>query len=313
MVCDWTELGRREASVAAPLACGTFLLLAVVISSSLSGGLFPAPPSNQFAQTFSTILRDLYIDGDSIWTVLLSTNSHPGEAVVVEVGIGGSGNRSMQCAQAVELKFGRVVCFEPSIKNVAKFKEIQRKRFAGASNIELVEKAVSDVTGNTLQFSSKGTNSDHVQSIQGQDELSRGNTIKVKTISLDDAFPSEHIYLVKIDTQGYDGSVLRGMKEMLSARRVKYVLFELWPVGMRDFGKYGCKETLEYLMGFSYTMYETIIDCLIQGRQAPCPMKTRNPHYHNPTELCNWYFEHGDAFGSWTDVLLVRSDAMQKV
>jgi FkbM family methyltransferase len=54
-----------------------------------------------------------------------------------------------------------------------------------------------------------------------------GQTFDVALLALDDIFPNgESIGVVKIDVQGYELSVLKGMEKMLRERRVRHVVFE---------------------------------------------------------------------------------------
>jgi hypothetical protein len=43
---------------------------------------------------------------------------------------------------------------------------------------------------------------------------------------LDDIFPSEDVHLLKIDVEGFEKTVLKGAKNLMSSKRVKYLISE---------------------------------------------------------------------------------------
>jgi FkbM family methyltransferase len=74
---------------------------------------------------------------------------------------------------------------------------------------------------------------DHFSSNQGtsyvgpRDAQSNGQAIDVSILALDDVIPeSQSIGVVKLDVQGYELSVLKGMERLLRERRVRHIVFE---------------------------------------------------------------------------------------
>eukprot|EP01051_Picozoa_sp_SAG22_P019456 SAG22_NODE_3596_length_1626_cov_2.592665_2_plen_161_part_00 len=48
----------------------------------------------------------------------------------------------------------------------------------------------------------------------------------IKPYVLDEVFPTQELLMVKIDVQGGEAGVLKGMTKMITERRVKYIYFE---------------------------------------------------------------------------------------
>ena len=71
------------------------------------------------------------------------------------------------------------------------------------------------------------------------------------------------IYIVKVDTQGFDGVILEGMVSLLTDKRIDYVLFELWPKAMLHEGRKSCTETLLFLTSFGIRLYELAMPGLV--------------------------------------------------
>ena len=53
-----------------------------------------------------------------------------------------------------------------------------------------------------------------------------GESVDVRMVRLDDFLPPAGNYVVKIDVEGFDANVVAGLKDGLSAKRVKICLFE---------------------------------------------------------------------------------------
>jgi FkbM family methyltransferase len=59
-----------------------------------------------------------------------------------------------------------------------------------------------------------------------------GPSVPVEIVALDDLLPTEGVSLVKIDVQGYELQVVRGMQRILDRVRDIKVFFEYWPAGL---------------------------------------------------------------------------------
>ncbi|MBM4315289.1 MAG: FkbM family methyltransferase, partial [Deltaproteobacteria bacterium] len=71
--------------------------------------------------------------------------------------------------------------------------------------------------------------------------------VGVRMVSVDEYLRSERsdVGFVKIDVQGYDCYVVKGMKETLSRSKNPMVIGELWPYGLRQAGSSADEYVLE--------------------------------------------------------------------
>jgi FkbM family methyltransferase len=113
---------------------------------------------------------------------------------------------------------GRVVAFEPHPRNFALLKKNLEAN--GLTQVEAVQKAVSNRAGSTELFQAQSTASHSVVSVQ-HDSTSGGGSLNesmvVDTVALDDFFPpgSPEPRLIKIDIEGAEPLALAGMRCLL--------------------------------------------------------------------------------------------------
>jgi len=118
------------------------------------------------------------------------------------------------------LHTGKLYCIELSPVN---FKRLQGD-FSDYDNIEFVNAAISDSDG-SLNYYEGYTSETH--NILGHDASYRSNkgVGTIQSIKLDTLLKDEgDIKLIKIDVEGAENKVLRGMKEV--AKRTEYILLE---------------------------------------------------------------------------------------
>ncbi len=164
------------------------------------------------------------------------------------------------CVSAVaDGHFRRAVAFEPEINN---FRLLKANVVLNGleSAIEVHNLAMSDSPNEALQFELCGDNhGDHrvrveSESVGHHNELSRRVTsVKAQTL---DAFADGFeplTTLIWMDTQGFEGPILAGAKEVIR-RRVPLCL-EFWPYGLRRAKTF---DTL--LQALADSSYATIID-----------------------------------------------------
>jgi FkbM family methyltransferase len=121
---------------------------------------------------------------------------------------------------------GRVVSFEPHplifqtlARNVSRWKDLER-----LDMLEIHQAAVSSSAG-TLAL---GVEPDTFARNKGTASLEHADPIEatdVQTVRLDDLF-SEAIAVLKLDVEGHELSALRGAEQLLSAKRIRDILFE---------------------------------------------------------------------------------------
>ena len=119
-----------------------------------------------------------------------------------------------------------VVAFEPDPENAALLRKNVRENGFEAS-VEVVQKAVWDRTGSERLYTSPDNRGDHRLYSSGDDRES----LVCDTVRLDDFFGSRDtpIGLVKIDAQGAEGRVLKGMRRTLERNRSAALLIEFSP------------------------------------------------------------------------------------
>ncbi len=124
---------------------------------------------------------------------------------------------------------GRVFAFEPSLRNYHHLLNASKQ----LPQIRPLQAAVSDVTGTAYLYESANMNVDHrmYKTEEGQ------QVQEVHTIRLDDYFPdTTGISFVKIDVQGFELSVLKGMRELIARNQQMIILCEYWPYGLKQAG-----------------------------------------------------------------------------
>ena len=123
---------------------------------------------------------------------------------------------------------GKVIAFEPSPVN---YGHLAGYGF-GYDNVELVNAAVGDTTGEVFLRISQDLNVDH----RTYDTGEKRDTISVKCYRLDDFLENGKVDFIKIDIQGYEYRALSGMKKTLETNRDIKLLLEFWPYGLKAAG-----------------------------------------------------------------------------
>jgi len=106
---------------------------------------------------------------------------------------------------------GRVYAFEPEPKNFEVLKE--NKKLNDFKNVIIEELAVSDKADFVFLELSDDT---------GQHKISN-NGIKVKSVILDEYFKNQTINFIKMDAEGHERKILKGMKRILENPNLKMV------------------------------------------------------------------------------------------
>jgi len=174
--------------------------------------------------------------------------AEPGDLVVD----GGANIGYMTSLLAVRVgRLGKVMSFEP---HPGIFSHLQRnvnswKNEGLPGRVELFQAALGDTNGlvelHTPSFFSKNAGTSWV----GEDSRGlEGTCQRVPARTLDSIIPEgQEVGLVKLDVEGSELTVMKGMQSLLVGHRVKHVVFEEW-------GAFPAT-THQFLSGLGYTVY----------------------------------------------------------
>ena len=126
---------------------------------------------------------------------------------------------------------GKIHSFEPTPRTYEILRDnIQVNGFLESGVIELHQTAVTDRSG-TSPFAVFSNDSGHnTLFADGPGKL------EVQTISLDEALPAETVDLVKIDAEGAEPLILRGMRQIIERSPAIRIIIEFAPVNLRQAG-----------------------------------------------------------------------------
>lgn len=82
-----------------------------------------------------------------------------------------------------------------------------------------------------------------------------GPSVVVEIVPLDEILPIEQVDLVKIDVQGYELNVAKGMQAIVERSPAIKIFFEFWPVGLEHAGS-APVELLEFFMNRRFSLFE---------------------------------------------------------
>ncbi len=148
---------------------------------------------------------------------------------------------------------GKVFAFEPEPSNFEILKKnVKRNNYL---NVELEQAAVADYNGMTKLFLSHVAAGGH--SVIAKKFL-RGGNISVKVTKLDDYFKGNDLFnkisFVKIDVEGAEFEVLKGMKKILEENKKFNIILEFNPSSIRKEGK-DPLALLEFLESLGFDFY----------------------------------------------------------
>jgi FkbM family methyltransferase len=128
---------------------------------------------------------------------------------------------------------GRIIAIEPEPEN---FEYLNRTvRANRAKHVVCVRKGASDQEGRLTLYTSSGNRGDNRLY---RNDLADGS-YEVETSTLDTILDEQGILsadLIKIDVQGFEGQVLRGMRQTLRRSGRLVMLLEFWPFGLECAG-----------------------------------------------------------------------------
>ncbi|CAB9527170.1 expressed unknown protein [Seminavis robusta] len=314
-------------------------------SSTMTGQvgvqLIPTNPSSPLIR--DALLQIPSISAEKIWESLLQEavalmKNHQAQQqqqqttapkfIAMEVGM----FHPKQCFQAARQGL-EAHCIEPSPRAFQRIAQARRMEPEDVkTRIHLYNKAAGASPGK-VTFSAGDSTGDHVGTYDAWNmQAAEGSPIQVDSIRLDDLIDEfmprnshDKLFVLKVDTQGYEPSVFDGLKHsVFLQRRVDYVMFEYWPKGMDllstgDVHKRSCvaHSILQALHEAGYTLYAlpgtAHIKAPKEGKRAI--VREKAP-MHNFRENCLYYYQVEDRFpspdykmGYWSDMLAVAPGA----
>ncbi len=174
---------------------------------------------------------------------------------------------------------GRIIALEPDPEN---FHFLQKTVAANKpARVDCINKAAAGENGTlTLYTSSSNRGDNRLYS----NELCEGE-VQVDVCTIDSLLPSlgvDSVDLIKMDVQGFEGHVFRGMRKTLRDSRNLVLLSEFWPFGLESAGTPPL-QVLEELEAAGLVLHELTP----QGRLTPIGDKVKfierfpNRHYTN--------------------------------
>jgi FkbM family methyltransferase len=127
---------------------------------------------------------------------------------------------------------GAVFAFEPHPRNFKLLSANTRRN--GLENVKCFPFAVSDSEGDAELFEAESNTGDH-RLYRSDDGYRRA--LRVRTVRLDSVSEIRTpVGFVKIDVQGQEPAVMRGMEGLLRSSPDAIVALEFWPYGLRQTG-----------------------------------------------------------------------------
>ena len=208
------------------------------------GGRFEPPSADRLAYLW---LHKLGIMGSE--RALLEAQVQPG-MVVADIGANVGLYTYLLAKQVGER--GLVYSFEP---NPALFGSLEANcRTNGVVNVRLHNVALG-AQHDTLTLTRSRFNS-------GDNRLSRGSTssvdggVSVPVRPLDSLLEGRPLDFIKIDVQGWELEVFRGMRDQLTSSRPLRIYFEFWAAGLRSAGS-DPAELLAFLQQHGFRLHRT--------------------------------------------------------
>jgi len=146
----------------------------------------------------------------------------------------------------------RVVAIEPDPEN---FSYLQKTVLAnGGTNTTCVHKAAADKAGIMTLYVCADNRGDN----RLYDNELRSGTCTVDVVTVDELLKSlslESVDYIKMDVQGYEAHVLRGMQRTLGGSHPLVLVMEFWPHGLTGAGSKPV-EVLEFLTAIGLQLFE---------------------------------------------------------
>lgn len=153
---------------------------------------------------------------------------------------------SLMAAKAVGSS-GKVYAFEPENENYNLLqKNIDENNYI---NVTPIKKAVSDIVGTTKFYLRDDNLCAHSIVPREGDHV-----VEVETTTLDEYLKGVQVDVVKIDVEGAEPKVLKGMQELIRANKSMAIVIEFYPKAIDEFG-YPPIQLLNDLKNADFTLY----------------------------------------------------------
>ncbi len=196
------------------------------------------------------VSQELLLSGkwEEYETELFKKHINKGD-VVLDIGAH-IGYYTLIAARSVGNK-GKVYAFEPDLKNFKLLKKnVEENKY---KNVVLVNKAVTDISGEVNLFINRKNTGDH----RIYDSGGKRKTIGIQAIRLDDFFKNKtkRIDLIKMDIQGSEALAFKGGLRLIKENRNIKILTEFWPHGLKLSGS-SAQEYAKLLKGNMFQIYD---------------------------------------------------------
>lgn len=227
------------------------------LKDTTPGAVFPVLGHQMYLDKHDNLNLSVVGRHEKLITELVQAEIRPGD-IVVDIGAN-IGYYTLLFARSVGPS-GHVYAFEPDPENFA----LLQKNIVlnGYTNVTLEQKAVSDRT-DTLRLYLADNVGDH----RAYDSGDHRSCIEIPAVALDSYFGAQKIDFIKMDIQGFEHTVLRGMQRILSENTAVKLISEFWPFGLHLAGS-TARAYLDqlYSLGFRLTLLDgnqKLPDCAI--------------------------------------------------
>jgi FkbM family methyltransferase len=178
------------------------------------------PPLDMLAGSFETETTQLIMNLVKPGSFVIDIGAHVGYYTLITAGLTGES--------------GKVLAFEPDPTNHSLL--LSNIELNGFQNIAVVNKAVSDRTGAGILFQTKLDSGRHSTY---QHDIPLAGTVDIETVSLDDILKEQgnpKVDLIKIDVEGAELDVWRGMSKLLAGNDAPKIIIEYHPMLLQGAG-----------------------------------------------------------------------------
>lgn len=178
------------------------------------------PPLDMLAGSFESETTQLIASLVQPGSFVIDIGAHVGYYTLISAGLAGAN--------------GKVLAFEPDPTNHSLL--LGNIALNGFQNITVVNKAVSDRTGAGVLFQTKLDSGRHSTY---QHDIPLAGTVDIETVSLDAILNEEgnpKVDLIKIDVEGAELDVWRGMGKLLASDDAPKIIIEYHPMLLQGAG-----------------------------------------------------------------------------